>query len=181
VTVAYGQGVASTSIQLAAAINVIANDGTYVAPRLVEATVGPTGEIAEAQPSETREVVRPEIAQEVQRMMRQVVCRGTAKLAQEGIENFSVAGKTGTGLKAQPNGTYLNEDGERVYYASFVGFFPAEDPQVTVLVSIDEPPAGDINRFGGTAAAPVFAKLAPTIMHELGMQPPADTAPCASE
>ena len=90
-----------------------------------------------------------------------------------------MAGKTGTGLKAQPNGTYLNEEGDRVYYASFVGFFPAEDPQITMLVSIDEPPAGDINRFGGTAAAPVFRDLVPTIAHETNLQPPADVMPCA--
>jgi cell division protein FtsI (penicillin-binding protein 3) len=180
VTVAYGQGVASTSIQLAGAINTIANDGVYVPPRIVKATVGSNGDVTEVVLPESREVVTPGVAADVQDMMRQVVCRGTATRAQIGIENFSVAGKTGTGLKAQPNGTYRNEQGELVYYASFVGFFPAEDPQVTVLVSIDEPPAGDINRFGGTAAAPVFARLAPTIMHELGMQPPANTTPCAT-
>jgi cell division protein FtsI (penicillin-binding protein 3) len=180
VTVAYGQGLSSTSIQLVSAVNAIANDGTYVAPRLVMGTVGPDGEVTPAEPSETREVVRPEIAEEVQRMMRAVVCdpNGTGERAQQGIQNFSVAGKTGTGLKAQPNGTYFDENGDPVYYASFVGFFPAEDPQITVLVSIDEPPAGDINRFGGTAAAPVFAQLAPTIVHERGIQPPPDSAAC---
>ena len=181
VTVAYGQGVASTSIQLAAAVNVIANDGMYVAPRLVKGMVGPDGDVTDSPPSATHEVVRPEVAAQMQYIMRRVVCdpKGTGELAQQGVEGFSVAGKTGTGLKAQPNGTYINEQGERAYYASFVGFFPAEDPQVTVLVSIDEPPAGDINRFGGTAAAPVFAELVPTIVHELGMQPPANTTPCS--
>lgn len=180
VTVAYGQGLASTSIQLAAAVNTIANDGTYVAPRLVLGTVGPGGEMVPAAPAEQREVLRPDVAEEMQRLMRAVVCdpHGTGKRAQQGIDNFSVAGKTGTGLKAQPNGTYLDDEGEPVYYASFVGFFPAEDPQITVLVSIDEPPAGDINRFGGTAAAPVFADLAPTIVHELGVQPPPNSASC---
>ncbi len=179
VTVAYGQGYAATPIQMAAAINVIANDGTYVAPRLVQATVGADGAIHDADPSATHEVIRTDVAGEMQRLMRQVVCRGTAKRAQEGLETFSVAGKTGTGLKAQKNG-YLNEQGDRVYYASFAGFFPAEDPSVTVVVSIDEPPAGDINRFGGTAAAPVFRDLVPLIAHELGIQPPADTTPCAA-
>lgn len=180
VTVAYGQGLASTSIQLAAAVNTIANDGIYVAPRLVLGTVDARGEVVPSAPPETREVLRPEVAEELQRLMRAVVCdpHGTGERAQQGLEHFSVAGKTGTGLKAQPNGTYLNEQGEPVYYASFVGFFPAEDPQITVLVSIDEPPAGDINRFGGTAAAPVFAALAPTIAYELGIQPPAETTPC---
>ena len=183
VTVAYGQGLASTSIQLVAAVNTIANDGTYVAPRLVLGTIAANGEVIEAEPAETREVIRPDVAEEVQRLMRAVVCdpRGTGERAQIGIDSFHVAGKTGTGLKAQPNGTYLNEDGEAVYYASFVGFFPAEDPQVTVLVSIDEPPAGDINRFGGTAAAPVFARLAPMIAHELGVQPPVESMPCTTE
>jgi len=179
VTVAYGQGLASTSIQLATAINTIANDGTYVAPRLVDGIVDTDGSVIAADPSVTHEVVSPDAAHEVQQMMRQVVCpRGTGKRAQQGIEEFSIAGKTGTGLKSQPDGTYLNAMGERVYYASFVGFFPAEDPQVTVLVSIDEPPAGDINRFGGTAAAPVFAELVPTIVHERGIQPPAERWEC---
>jgi cell division protein FtsI (penicillin-binding protein 3) len=178
VTVAYGQGFAATPIQMVSAVNAIANDGMYVAPRLVDAIVGPDGSVVPAEASATHEVIRPEVAREMQYMMRQVVCRGTAKRAQVGVENFSIAGKTGTGLKSQPNGTYLDEDGNRVYYASFAGFFPAEDPQITVLVSIDEPPAGDINRFGGTAAAPVFAELVPTIVHELGMQPPSETYSC---
>jgi cell division protein FtsI (penicillin-binding protein 3) len=180
VTVAYGQGLASTSIQLAAAVNAIANDGTYVAPRLVLGTVDSNGEIFPSDEPETREVLRPDVAEEVQRLMRAVVCdpHGTGERAQFGIDNFSVAGKTGTGLKAQPNGTYLDDDGEPVYYSSFVGFFPAEDPQITMLVSIDEPPAGDINRFGGTAAAPVFAELAPIIVHELGVQPPPESTSC---
>jgi cell division protein FtsI (penicillin-binding protein 3) len=178
VTVAYGQGFAATPIQMVSAVNAIANDGMYVAPRLVDAIVGPDGSVVPAEASATHEVIRPEVAREMQYMMRQVVCRGTAKRAQVGVENFSIAGKTGTGLKSQPNGTYLDEDGNRVYYASFAGFFPAEDPQITVLVSIDEPPAGDINRFGGTAAAPVFAELVPTIVHELGIQPPSETYSC---
>lgn len=179
-TVAYGQGVSSTAIQLAAAINAVANDGMYVAPRLVQATVGPDGTVTETDPSATHEVIRPEIAAQVQHMMRAVVCdpMGTGDLAQTGIENVSVAGKTGTGYKPQANGTYYNEAGERVYYSSFVGFFPYEDPQVTVLVSVDEPPAGSDARFGSTAAAPVFAELAPVIMHETGMVPPADTTSC---
>ena len=109
-------------------------------------------------------------------MMRNVVCDGTGH-ASPG-RRLSIAGKTGTAFKAADNGTYFDDDGNRIYYASFVGFFPAEDPQVTVLVSIDEPPAGTDDRFGGTAAAPVFAELAPTIIHELGIVPTAGAADC---
>jgi cell division protein FtsI (penicillin-binding protein 3) len=176
VTMAFGQGVSSTSIQLAAAINVIANDGTYVAPKLVRSTVGPAGTLTDTLPSATREVVVPATAEEMQRIMTRVVCEGTGERAQ--VKGFDVAGKTGTGYKAQPDGTYFDENGERVYYSSFVGFFPAEDPQVTVLISIDEPPAGTDDRFGGTAAAPVFRELAPTIVHELGIRPTTGTAGC---
>jgi cell division protein FtsI (penicillin-binding protein 3) len=177
VTVAYGQGFASTSIQLASAINTIANDGTYVAPKLVAATVGADGTVTESAPSATHEVVSPTTAQEVQSYMMQVVCRGTAETAQ--IDGFTVAGKTGTGYKPQANGTYFDEAGRRVYYSSFVGFFPAEDPQATILISVDEPPAETNGRFGSQAAAPVFARLAPTIIHEQGFQPPPVTTGCA--
>ena len=176
VTVSYGQGVSSTSLQLAAAVNVIANRGTYVAPKLVKSVVGPDGTTTETPASEARRVVSEQAAMQTTEMMRQVVCRGTATRAQ--VEGTSVAGKTGTAFKAADNGTYYNENGDRIYYASFVGFFPAEDPQVTVLVSVDEPPAGTNDRFGGTASAPVFAELAPTLINELGIVPDPDAATC---
>jgi cell division protein FtsI (penicillin-binding protein 3) len=175
-TVAYGQGVASSPIQLVSAVNTIGNDGVYVAPKLVSATVDAEGEVREMPPSETREVVRPEVAVEMQQMMREVVCRGTAKQAQ--VPGLSIAGKTGTGFIAQPDGGYERPDGSKAYYASFVGFLPAEDPQVTILVSIDQPPADSRDRFGGTAAAPVFRELAPTMIHELGIEPPPGSTGC---
>ena len=174
VTVSYGQGMASTPVQLVSAVNVIANDGLYVAPRLVRGVVDTVGAVTATEPSATHRVVSPLSAEVMRDIMVDVVCAGTATRAQ--VSSFNVAGKTGTGLKAQENGTYEDEFGQRSYYASFVGFFPAEDPQFTVLISIDEPPAGTINRFGGTAAAPVFARLVPTIAHEVGIQPP-DTPP----
>jgi cell division protein FtsI (penicillin-binding protein 3) len=176
VTVAYGQGVSSTSLQLAGAINTIANGGTYMAPKLVKATVGPDGLVTQAPAAEQRRVVSEEAAAQTRAMMREVVCRGTATRAQ--VDGLSVAGKTGTAFKAADNGTYFNENGERIYYSSFVGFFPADDPEVTVLVSVDEPPAGTDDRFGGTAAAPVFAELAPTLIHELGIRPAVGTTGC---
>ena len=176
VTVAYGQGVSSTSLQLVAAVNTIANRGTYVAPKLVKATVGPDGSVVETAPSESRSVVTEQAAVQTTEMMRNVVCHGTATRAQ--VDGLSIAGKTGTAFKAADNGTYFDDDGNRIYYASFVGFFPAENPQVTVLVSVDEPPAGTNDRFGGTAAAPVFAELAPTLIHELGIVPTPGAADC---
>ncbi len=178
VTVAYGQGVSSTSLQLVAAINTIANGGVYVAPKLVNAIVEPDGTMTDTAPSESHVVVTPEAAAQTTEMMRQVVCQGTATRAQ--VDGLSIAGKTGTAFKAADNGTYFDDNGERIYYASFVGFFPADDPQVTVLVSVDEPPAGTFDRFGGTASAPVFAELAPTLIHELGIVPNDNAPSCES-
>ena len=103
---------------------------------------------------------------------------GTGKRGQQGSRLSASPARPAPASRPSRTARTSTTTGERVYYASFVGFFPAEDPQVTVLVSIDEPPAGDINRFGGTAAAPVFAELAPTIMHELRHPPPPDRRGC---
>ena len=177
ITPAYGQGVATTPAQLVAAINTIANHGTYVAPKLVKSTIDAEGELTDMPDSETRQVVSRKAARQTAGIMRDVVCRGTATRAQ--VDGLTVAGKTGTAFKTADNGTYWTDEGTRKYYASFVGFFPAEDPQVTILVSVDEPAATN-ERFGGTAAAPVFAEMAPVILSELGIQPPAGGG-CAEE
>ena len=177
-TVAYGQGVASTSVQLIGAVNTIANNGVYVAPKLVKATIGADGTMVDTAASATHQVVTPQTAWEMNHIMRQVVCEGTATYAQVG--GVTIAGKTGTGLKSQPNGTYADADGNRHYYSSFVGFFPAEAPKVTVLVSIDEPNAQTNfdERFGGTAAGPLFKDIVPSIMHQLDVQPPEEGGGC---
>jgi cell division protein FtsI (penicillin-binding protein 3) len=94
------------------------------------------------------------------------------------IPGISVAGKTGTAYKVQ-KGTYGDKT-NRLYRASFAGFFPAQDPKVTILVTIDEPDPTSQDRFGGTAAAPLFAKIATAAIHELAIMPtPGDTG-CAS-
>lgn len=169
-TTSYGQGVATTAAQLIAAINTVGNEGVYVEPKLVKATIDAEGEMTETDPSETRQVVSKQAAAQTSSIMRDVVCKGTATQAQ--VDGLTIAGKTGTAFKAADNGTYWTDEGTRKYFASFVGYFPAEDPQVTILVSVDEPAATN-ERFGGTAAAPVFADLAPIVLNELGIQPSA--------
>lgn len=168
-TVAYGYGLATTALQIVAGVNTVANGGNYVAPRLVRATIDKSGKKVEAKPSQSRQVITKETASEMTSMLREAVCTGTAELAQ--VKGMQVAGKTGTGYKAQDNGTYATDVGARKYFASFVGYFPAEAPRITVFVSIDEPNASSRDRFGGTAAAPVFARLVPSIMREIGIEP----------
>ena len=168
VTVSYGYGMAVTPLQMIAGVNTVANKGTYVAPQLVSATIDKAGKRHPVPESVTRSVLKPETAAVMTDILRESICTGTGELAQ--VKGMEIAGKTGTGYKVQSNGTYSTDTGGRKYFASFVGYFPAANPQVTILISIDEPDASSRDRFGGTAAATVFARLVPGVMHELGIQ-----------
>jgi cell division protein FtsI (penicillin-binding protein 3) len=174
VTVTYGYGYSATAVQLAAAVNAIANHGTYVAPKLLLSRIDERGTMVPTPPSSTREVVSAETAATMTSLMTDVVCDGTGSRAQ--LPDISVAGKTGTAYKVQENNTYEGDAGERAYRASFVGFLPAADPKITVLVSIDEPDPTTKDRFGGTAAAPLFTTVAEAAILELRISPtPGDT------
>jgi len=173
-TFAYGYGYAATPIQLVSAVNVIANDGVYIGPKLVTQSVDERGLASPTPDTTTRRVLSSATAAAMRTLMTEVVCYGTAQLAK--MQGLSVGGKTGTGYIRQDNGTYLRDDGSRAYFASFVGFLPASNPEFTVLVSVDEPDPGSRDRFGGTAAAPVFARIGQAIVNELDLRPaPGDT------
>ena len=201
VTPRYGYGYAATSLQLVAAVNTIANGGVYVAPRLVLSTIDANGQTHDAPPSPSHEVVTPQTAATMTSMMKDVVCYGTAKYAK--VPGMSVAGKTGTALLKRPskpalpagqtppatpsadpsgetnppsNTDYQGDDGTKEYYSTFVGYFPADNPQVTILVSIDRPDPTNQDHLGGKAAGPLFSTLATIAMHELRVSPsPNDT------
>jgi cell division protein FtsI (penicillin-binding protein 3) len=172
----YGYGYTSTALQLAAAVNVVANKGVYVAPKMVLKTTDKDGVETATPASETRQVLSASTAQIMTSLMTDVVCYGTGKLAK--MPGLSVAGKTGTAYKLQENGTYTNDEGSRTYFASFVGFLPANNPRMTVLVSIDEPDPYSNDRFGGTAAAPVFARIGQVLVNELNIRPEGDDLGC---
>jgi cell division protein FtsI (penicillin-binding protein 3) len=173
-TFAYGYGYGATPIQLVAAVNVIANDGVYIGPKLVMQIVDERGLASPTPDTATRRVLSSATAATMRTLMTDVVCYGTAQLAK--MQGLSVGGKTGTGYIRQDNGTYLKDDGSRAYFASFVGFLPASNPEFTVLVSVDEPDPSSRDRFGGTAAAPVFARIGQAIVNELDLRPaPGDT------
>ena len=178
-TTAYGYGYSSSALQLIAGVNVVANNGVYVAPRLVNSVIDLDGINQPSTPSATHTVIKPEVAATMRSMMSDVVCFGTAALAK--VPGMTVGGKTGTGYKRQDNGTYIKDDGSRAYFASFVGFLPAEKPRFTVLVSIDEPDPASRDRFGGTAAAPVFANIAQVLINELDIRPAATDMGCPKE
>ena len=169
ITVDYGYGYAATPLQMLAGVNVVANGGQYVAPKLIKGTIDENGVIHETAASATHQVLKESTATTMTSLLKEVVCAGTGKLAQ--VKGMKVAGKTGTGYKAQANGTYTTNTGGRKYFASFVGYFPADDPQITMLVNIDEPNGNTRERFGGTAAATVFSRLAEVAIHELQIPP----------
>jgi cell division protein FtsI (penicillin-binding protein 3) len=172
-TIPIGQGVAATPLQVLQAFNVIANGGRYVAPRLVTGVRDANGELVPTEAVESRRVVSEQTAEEMTDMMTGVVEDGGTGTA-AAVEGYPVAGKTGTARKPQPNGGYEDEAGNYHYVATFGGFVPANDPQLSIVVVIDEP-AGDY--FGGGVAAPVFSELAATVLREYRIPPPAVIAP----
>jgi cell division protein FtsI (penicillin-binding protein 3) len=150
-TMAFGQELAATPLQVLNAYAAIANDGVMMMPRLVKAVADPrTGDVLESEPVVVRRVVTPETARTLREFCLQVVENGTAQAAKVGF--MQVAGKTGTAQKAGRRGYIANR-----YISSFVGFAPYDAPRIACLVMIDEPHWS--NRFGGDSAAPAFARI----------------------
>jgi len=156
-TIAFGQGVSVTAIQLVTAMSAIANDGVMMKPHVVRCMVDKNGSVVkEFDPVAVRRVISPETSRRITHILTDVVEGGTGGNAR--IVNLSVAGKTGTSQKFDFDlGCYSAKKVE----ASFIGFFPAEDPQMVILVMLDEP---EIHRWGGAAAAPVFKNVSEQIL-----------------
>ena len=152
-----GHGIAVTPIQMASAYAAVANGGVLVQPHLVD-RVGPS-----ARPSwKRRRIVSRHVAAQLTDMLKDVVIEGTGQKAE--IPGYEVAGKTGTAAIPLPTGGYSSEK----YVASFVGYVPASNPQLLVMVTVDEP-QGAI--FGGMVAAPVFQNIAKFDLQYLGVLP----------
>jgi cell division protein FtsI (penicillin-binding protein 3) len=170
-TVAYGQGISMTPLQMAAVYATVANGGVSVQPHLVRGTSEPDGALVEAPRAESHRVLSEDTASMLTRMLASVVETGTGGAAQ--IPGYQVAGKTGTARKLV-DGRYVHR-----YMASFVGFLPASDPRVVIVVSIDEPRTV----YGGVAAAPVFSEIARHVIQRLAIPaaPPVQLPPFAPD
>jgi cell division protein FtsI (penicillin-binding protein 3) len=158
-TIAYGQGVSVTPMQMASVYATIANGGVWIQPRLVSGTVDDSGVFTPAPPSPTSRVLEPQTASILTQMLAFVVQDGTGTSAQ--ISGYQVAGKTGTALKPNPSGGYYSDR----YVASFIGFLPAGHPRVVVAAILDEP----ATVYGGIAAAPLFQQVARYTIQRLGI------------
>lgn len=152
--ISMGQEIGVSPVQLAAMVSTIANDGVWVAPRIVAATTEPRGtpQMVAFQPGVQRRVLSPIVAAEMKQMMEGVVLHGTGRRAI--LEGYTSAGKSGTAQKIDPaTGTYSRTK----YIASFAGFAPVNNPALTIAVILDSPIGG---HHGGEVAAPVFNRIA---------------------
>jgi cell division protein FtsI (penicillin-binding protein 3) len=161
-TIAYGQGIAATPLQMASVYATIANEGRWVRPRLVLGTRSADGTFEATPNSPTRRVVSAETARMVTRMLAHAVNDGTGTNAM--VPGYEVAGKTGTARIPLPDrpGYY-----EGQYIASFIGFLPASDPQIVIAAILDRP-ATD---YGGIAAAPLFQQIARYAITRMAIDP----------
>jgi cell division protein FtsI (penicillin-binding protein 3) len=162
-SVAMGQEIGITPIQMAAAYGAIANDGVRIAPHLVREIKGADGSTVFRSDPEQHRVVSAETARQIRGMLEGVTLNGTAKRAQ--LEGYSAAGKTGTAQKVDPaTHTYSKTK----FIGSFVGFAPVENPSVVIIVVMDEPKG---SYHGGDVAAPVFRTIAEQILPEMDVAP----------
>jgi cell division protein FtsI/penicillin-binding protein 2 len=163
-----GQGVGVTPMQTVAAMSAIANGGHLMMPQIVHEIVDEQGAtVASYPPVEIRRVVSERAAAQVRDALKNVVSeRGTAALAK--VAGFTVAGKTGTAQKVNPNGGgYLDDK----YIVSFVGFLPAENPEFVGLVLLDDAKTTAEQNYGGLVAAPIFSRIAEKAARYMNLQP----------
>jgi cell division protein FtsI/penicillin-binding protein 2 len=159
-----GQEICTTAIQSAMSMCAIANGGRLMRPMLIDRIEDEKGGVVvKYQPQYVRQVCRPEIAKAMVTALKSVATtNGTA--IKSSMENYTVAGKTGTAQKA--NGKFGYVPGK--YYTSFIGFFPAEAPELCIYIGLDEPKNGHM---GGLAAGPYFKNVADKTAKYLGIKP----------
>ncbi|MBA4312293.1 MAG: hypothetical protein C0417_06660 [Chlorobiaceae bacterium] len=155
-TMAFGYEVGVTPLQIVCAYAAIANDGVLMKPLLFKKEVDASGTVVRAsKPQKIRNVISHSTCETLNQFLEGVVERGTATQAK--VKGVRIAGKTGTSKKLI-DGKYTTGD----YIASFVGYFPVEDPQIVCLVMMDKPKG--ISYYGGTVSAPVFGAIAEQVI-----------------
>jgi cell division protein FtsI (penicillin-binding protein 3) len=168
-TMSIGQEISVTALQMVASFSAVANGGRLMQPRLVRALLDAEGrEMRTFEPRVVRQVMSAEAARTLTAMMTNVVAQGTGRNA--AIIGHAVAGKTGTAQKMDPaTRRYSRAPG----VLSFVGFAPADNPRLAMIVMLDEPKN---EKWGSEAAAPIFAAIGREALRHLNVQP-GDTRP----
>lgn len=166
-TTAFGQGVSVTAIQQVMAVSAAINGGTLYKPYIVKSINEPetNAVILKNNPQVVRKVISKETSDKVRYALESVVAKGTGRNAY--IEGFRVGGKTGTAQKAV-NGSYLVNN----YIVSFIGFMPADDPQVVIYIAVDNPKG--VTQYGGTVAAPLVRNVMLSAIDIFDLSPRSD-------
>src|SRR5215204_5454218 len=162
-SIAIGQEVGVTPVQMVAAFGALANNGVRIAPHLIREVRDAGGNVVYRAQPEQRRVISAETAIALRGMLEGVTLNGTAKKAQ--LDGYSAAGKTGTAQKIDPRTRAYSAT---KFVGSFVGFAPVSNPQVVIIVVIDEPGGA---YHGGDVAAPVFREVAEQILPGLDVEP----------
>jgi cell division protein FtsI (penicillin-binding protein 3) len=163
-SIAMGQEIGVTGLQMASAVSAIANGGVLMKPYVVAEVRDTKGRLlAEMGPQQRRQVISQETARTLSEMLEKVVANGTGTKA--AVSGIRVAGKTGTAQKVDPRtGAYSST----LVVGSFVGFLPADDPKIVIAVMVDEP---QVDAWGGAVAAPAFRRIAEQVLPYLGVTP----------
>jgi cell division protein FtsI (penicillin-binding protein 3) len=163
-TMSFGQEMAVTGVQMAAATAVVANGGRLLKPQIIHRVEDKDGRtVRETRPIVVRQVLEPRTASILTGMLVRVVTDGTGKRA--AIEGYAVAGKTGTAQKIDPK---INRYSATDHVASFVGFVPVSQPALVVVATLDTPRGA---HHGGEVAAPLFARVAEGALRRLAIPP----------
>jgi len=159
-----GQGVAVTRLQMTMAMCAIANNGALMRPMLVDHLEDRDHKtVVKYTPQKVRQVIGESAVREMVKALKTVVSSdGTAPKA--ALEHYTVAGKTGTAQKVLPTGGYSKDK----FFSSFIGFFPADNPELCVSIMIDEPHG---SHYGGQTAAPIFKQIAEKAANYLNIRP----------
>lgn len=153
--ISHGYEISVTPIQMVMAYSALVNDGKLLQPYILKKIVNPNGEIEkETTPTKIRNVISEETSERIRSIMLGVVENGTGFKAQQ--NNIYVGGKTGTTQKLI-NGRYSSKE----YNSSFIGFFPADDPELVCFILVDSP---QIGKYGSQVAAPIFGNITKKIM-----------------
>ena len=161
-TIAIGQGVSVTPLQMLTAYATLANRGLKPAPTLIRSMGNNVDMTFESLKTQPKRIIESQTADSLVQIIETVVSSGTGRNAQ--VPGYRVAGKTGTAWKPQLGG-YGEEKEDRRYVVSFAGFFPVDDPEIVALVVVDEPSSNADS--GGKAAAPIFADFAKFAVRQL--------------
>ncbi len=170
-----GQGVAVTPLQMVMAMGAIANGGKLMMPQIIHSITDDHDlPIAQFPPVVVRQAINPETVKALIPALEDVIRKGTAKHG--AVDGYQVGGKTGTAQKVSAQGGYLSGK----YVVSFVGFLPAEDPEVVGMVMLDNATTRQGENYGGLVAAPVFSSIAGQAMRYLNIEPTLPISPTAS-